>query len=452
MARTVFLTHQKAKQMHEASLQVLERTGIRVWKEEAKDLLLKAGAKKDSDERILIPRKMVEEALEKTQSSFNLFYQNAKKSLTVKDGITYFGTGSDALYGRDINTEQLKGSTMDDLRNNVKVADALDGFDFIMSMALPETIALEKSLYPTVFGTMALYTDKPLVITSATIEDVKTIHRIATGIKGNASNLREKPFFLFYLEPISPLKFNNAVVDRLFYCADNELPVIFAAGANCGSGAPITVEGGVAQGAAESLAGLIILKLRNEKTKFVYGANTSSLDMRNSLVCYGAPEWFKTVSMYAGLGKYLKLPSWGTAGCSDAYTMNVQAAMEAYEGILMAVQSGVSMAHDVGYLAHGTVYDSRMLVLTNEMIKRARHLMTPISLSEDKLALNVIDDICKNNSYDGLYLTHPHTSEFFREALYIPPEYLNRRSIEDQLKESLNEMLAEEVKKILDKK
>ena len=121
---------------------------------------------------------------------------------------------------------------------------------------------------------------------------------------------------------------------RLLYCAENEIPFMYAAGANCGTGAPITPEGGVVQGTAESLAGLILAMLKNEAARFVYGANTSSVDMKSMLVCYGAPEWYKTVAMYADMGKYYKLPSWGTAGCSDAFFVDAQAAMEAYEGIV----------------------------------------------------------------------------------------------------------------------
>jgi trimethylamine--corrinoid protein Co-methyltransferase len=290
-------------------------------------------------------------------------------------------------------------------------------------MGLPENVPPNK-LYSTIFAEMIKNTPKPLITTATTLEDIKQIHHIATIISDEAS-LRKKPFFLAYLEPISPLKLDRSIVDRLLYCAEKDIPIIFAAGANCGSGAPITPEGGVVQGGAESLAGLVLAFLKNENTKYIYGSNTSVMDMRTSIVSYGAPEWFRTVAMYADMGKYYDLPSWGTAGCSDSFSVDAQAAMEAYEGILMAIQSGTTVAHDVGYLAHGMLYDARMLVLTDEMIKRAKHLLKPVDLSEKTLVTDVIDEIARKNE---LYLAHPHTAEVFRNVLWLAPSFINRKS------------------------
>jgi trimethylamine--corrinoid protein Co-methyltransferase len=222
---------------------------------------------------------------------------------------------------------------------------------------------------------------------------------------------------------------------------------MFAAGANSGSGAPITPEGGLVQGSAESLSGLVLALLKNEKARFVFGANTSSMDMRSMIVCYGAPEWFKTVAMYADMGKYYKLPSWGTAGSSDSLFIDAQAAMEAHEGILLALQSGSTLVHDVGYLAHGELYDAGMLILTDIMINRARHLLKSADLSERGLAVDVIDEVARR---DDLYLTHDHTAENFKDALWIPPETIERGKIEKREQaQEMTQLLREEANRIL---
>jgi trimethylamine--corrinoid protein Co-methyltransferase len=239
---------------------------------------------------------------------------------------------------------------------------------------------------------------------------------------------------------------DNSCTQRLLYCAENEIPCMHAAGANCGTGAPITPEGGVVQGSAESLAGLVLAMLKHEAARFVYGANTSSVDMKSMLVCYGAPEWYKTVAMYADMGKYYNLPSWGTAGCSDAFFVDAQAAMEAYEGIVFALQSGSTLVHDVGYLAHGELYDARMLVLTDAMIGRAKHILKAVDLSEASLAVDVINAVARR---DDLYLAQPHTAERFRESLWMPPSFIERRKTEERENASeLTDLLGEAVDRI----
>jgi trimethylamine--corrinoid protein Co-methyltransferase len=446
MIEHLFLSPSNAAGIHQASLQVLENTGVKLDQEEAEALYLEAGAKKDGDGRILIPGSMVEEALEKAHSAINLFSRDGERSIQLINGNTYFGPGSDALYNIDKQSGKLRQSVLSDVTDNVRLADSLSGFDFIMSMALPQDVDHEK-LYPVVFAEMVKNTEKPIVATLTSIEDMKRIHKIASIVSNGEKQLKEKPFFMAYLEPMSPLKMDRASTDRLLYCAEHDIPFIFAAGANSGAGAPITPEGGLVQGSAESLAGLVLALLKNENARFVFGANTSSLDMRSMIVCYGAPEWFKTVAMYADMGKYYKLPSWGTAGSSDSFFIDAQAAMEAHEGILLALQSGSTLVHDVGYLAHGELYDAGMLILTDIMINRVRHLLKSADLSGKGLAVDVIDGVARR---DDLYLTHDHTAENFKDALWIPPKTIERGKIEKREQaQEMTLLLREEANRIL---
>jgi len=447
MTRPLFLPKQKAARIHEATVQVLEQTGIALDHEEAEALYLGAGAQKDAEGRILLPRAMVQKALGQVSRRIPFFSRDGEKAFVGRRNTTHFGPGSDALYNIDKKTGKLRPSVVADIAENVRVADALSGFEFVMSMALPRDAPQEK-LYPLVFAEMAKNTTKPLVVTATSLADIQQIYDLACIISDGPERLRERPFFLAYLEPISPLLLARSIVDRLLFCAEKDIPMLFAAGANCGGGAPITPEGGVVQGGAESLAGLILALLKNENAKFIYGANTSVLDMRTSIVCYGAPEWFRTVAMYADMGKFYGLPSWGTAGCSDSFGIDAQSAMEAFEGILLASQAGTTLAHDVGYLAHGALYDARMLVLSDEMIKRARHLLKGVDLSDDALALDVIDEAARKNT---LYLAHPHTLAVFKKALWLPPSYINRRNIADyDYGHDLPGMLSDSVTAILE--
>lgn len=131
MTNTFFLSPRNAEIVHDASLQVLEQTGFKLEHKEALDLLLSAGATKDSEGRILIPRKLVNEAIEKTKNKvrFKLFNRDGDRHLSVRAGNTYFGPGSDALYNIDLDTLTYRKSVLSDVANNVQIADSLSGFD-----------------------------------------------------------------------------------------------------------------------------------------------------------------------------------------------------------------------------------------------------------------------------------------------------------------------------------
>ena len=448
MVRPVFLSKAGARKVHRAALRVLERTGIHLDHEEAVELCLVAGARRDADGRVVFPPKLVEKSLAGAPRQFQIFSRDGRRAMLLDDEHSYFGPGSDALYNVDRRTGRVRFSTLGDVADNVRVADALPSFDFVMSMALPRDVAAER-LYPAVFAEMVKNTTKPIVTTLTTLADLKRIHAMGAAVAGGREALRRKPFFIVYLEPISPLRVERSIAERLLYCAEHGLPFLFAAGANCGSGAPVTPEGAVVQGMAESLAGLVLAFLKDPDVRFVFGANNAAVDMRSSQVAYGAPEWSRTVAMYADLGRFHGRPSWGTAGCSDARVLDGQAAWEASEGILMAVQSRPTLVHDVGYLGCGSLYDARMVVLAEEMIRRARHLMKAADLSPTALATDVIDDVARGK---GFYLGQRHTVEHYRAALWLPPEWLARRRIELQgpPEKPLGERLGNEVRRILD--
>jgi trimethylamine--corrinoid protein Co-methyltransferase len=402
-----------AATIHDASLTVLERTGLRVDHDEGTALLVEAGATLDPEGRVLVPRELVARALGRA-APFKLWDREGHPALELACGETYFGPGSDALYQIEPGSEKRRDSRLSDVGRNVRLADAL-GFDFIMSMALPRDLP-GPQLYPRVFFEMVRNTTRPILFTATCLDDVTHIHRIATAVAGSEQALRERPFCLAYLEPLSPLHLDRASVERLLYCADHGIPFVFASGANSGIGAPITPMGGVVQGCAESLAGLVIASLRSDDVRYVFGANTSCADMRTGMICYGATEWTRTVAIYADLARHHGLPSWGTAGCTDAQQIDIQAAWEAYRGILVALQAESTLVHDMGYMAFGEQFDPRMLVLVREMVDEARHLMKEVDLSEGSLSGAVIDEVSRKRS---LYLAHSETRKRFRGALRI---------------------------------
>ena len=446
----MFLPKTKAAKIDEASLSILERIGMKIDHPEAVEILLRAGATRDQEGRILIPRQLVRNALDKANRTVQLYTRDGKKSILLKNRCTYFGPGSDALYNIDRLTGRLRFSTLDDVRENVRIADALSELDFVMSMALPNDVEL--CLYPTVFVEMVKNTVKPIVVTATNLDDIKQIYRISTMVAGGEQELRDRPFFVAYLEPNSPLHADRSGVERLLFCAEHEIPFLYAAGANIGAAAPISLASAVAQGNAESLSGLVLASLKSENVRFILGSNSSSVDMSCGKVLYGAPEWFKTVAMYADMGQFYRLPTWGTGGCSDSHCVDAQAGFEAYEGILLSLQSEPTMVHDVGFLSYGFLYDARMLVLSNEMIRRARHLTAAVDVDHEQESFQALNEVARGTFGYGSFLDHPTTAEGFRKNLWLPPQFIQRKLLHSgaQPQRELNDRLTQQVTTILE--
>jgi len=90
--------------------------------------------------------------------------------------------------------------------------------------------------------------------------------------------------------------------------AQKGLPTIFTPGMVTGAGAPVTIAGALVQGNAEMLAGFVLAQLIRPGTPLVYGGGLLPIDMRTTLMAYGAPEGMLGVSALKEMARHYRLP------------------------------------------------------------------------------------------------------------------------------------------------
>ena len=84
--------------------------------------------------------------------------------------------------------------------------------------------------------------------------------------------------------------------------------------------------------------------------------------------------------------------------------------------ILIAALSGANLIHDVGYLESGLLGSYDMLVMSNEAISMAKHILNGITVTPETLAVDAIERVGPG----GHYLTQEHTRQHFRKELWLP--------------------------------
>jgi trimethylamine--corrinoid protein Co-methyltransferase len=168
------------------------------------------------------------------------------------------------------------------------------------------------------------------------------------------------------------------------------------------------------QGSAESLSGLVLTQLARQGAPFIYGAFATVMDMRTAVFSYGAPEMSLMVAAMAKIAHYYKLPFFGTAGCSDAKFPDPQAAAEATYSCLSSALSGANLVHDCGLLDHGSLVSPAYLVLVNEVLHMVNRYLLGVPISEETLALDLINSVGPGKHY----LQTEHTLKHCREVWY----------------------------------
>lgn len=407
------LSDQDIEKIHAASLRILERTGCDVRDPGGRELLASAGCSVDGG-RVRIPPNLVEQALKSAPRQVTLYSRTGEQAMVLEGTRTFYGTGSDCPFTIDVRTGQRRETVKRDVVDLARLVDGLAQLDFVMCMAIAKDTP-DHASYVHQFDAMVTGTAKPIVYTAANIADQVAIHRIASAVVGGDDALAERPFLLLYAEPIPPLLHSRMGMEKLLYCARHGIPVTYPTGAMAGATAPVTLAGALALGNAECLAGLVAHQLAAEGAPFVYGGNTTAMDMQTGTFSYAAPEFHLCFSAYADLAHYYDLPVWALAGATDAKALDAQAGAEAAIQILMGELSGAQLIHDMGYLDSGLCSSAESIVLADELASMARYISRGIEVNDETLALDVIDQVGPS----GEFLTHDHTIRHFRDELWF---------------------------------
>jgi trimethylamine--corrinoid protein Co-methyltransferase len=400
--------------LHLATLQILENTGVEMQDPEGADLLLSAGAR-ESGGRIKVPERIVERAIDSAPSRIPMHDQAGRLAMPLELGNVFFGSGSDTTFTIDLDSGERRRSIASDAENLARLADGLDNFDFVMSMANPSDVPSD-DLYLHAFMGMLRGSSKPLLYTAQNRHDMEDIYRLAVALVGDEQTLRERPFLLQYAEPISPLLIPEESLQKVIFCAEKGLPVCYIPSTNTGAGGPISLAGSIALGNAETLTGLIISQLIRPGTPYLYGMNTAALDMKTTIVSYGAPEWSIGMAAWTELARRYGLPVWGYAGATDSKRVDAQAGAEIALSIMTAFLSRCTLNHDVGYMEYGSTSSAELMVIANEVIDWVAYLIGGVEINEQTLALEAIDAVQPGSGF----LAEDHTLENWRHSQWFP--------------------------------
>lgn len=414
------LNEQQAWAIHHAALEILETTGFVMEHPQVRRMLLAAGCRADGEDRVLMPARLVEDALQSAPRQITLYDQQGGRCMPLVNGNFYFGTGSDTIFTIDLETGERRRTVLQDTGNFARLVDGLPNMDFSMSMGNPTDAPIE-DIYVHVFAEMVRNSSKPICFIADSGQDIAKIHDIACLVAGGEEALARRPFILNYSEAISPLRFPNNVMEKLVFCARKRIPICLPSGCNAGGGGPVTLAGAMALGIAENLVGLAIHQLTNRGAPFLFAPNVSVLDMRHSVISYGCTEWSLTQAALADMRDMIyHLPIWAFAGATDAKSVDAQAGAEGMLSIITAMLSRCNFIHDVGYIESGHTSSLEMLTLADELVAMSRYFVDGLRIDDETLALDVIDRVARNGSNGAIFLSDKHTFAHFKTALFNP--------------------------------
>ncbi len=365
-------------------LKILQNTGVVVKHDEARGLLAENGCRVSGD-RVYIPSHVVKKALSTLPPVSSIYSWNGEVALRIEQGHTYFGPGPTCPAFIDPHTLERRSYTRQDAAMVGRLCEKLDSIGFVMSLGLVSDAPYGKEgLYE--FAELIQNSTKPPIAWCFSEDHCRDIHQIATAMAGGPAAFDQKPNYLFYNEPISPLLSDYNSVEKVVYCAGNNIPQIFAPASTGGGTVPATHAAHISMTLAESLIGVVTAQTVNPGSCIIIGGTQSVLDMREAVFAYGAPELCSLEAGLAEMGDYLGFPVFSAGGCSDSKSMDAQASIEASLSIHSAMLSGPSLVHDVGFMESGMCGSVFQLVLADEIIEKSQYIAKGVVVNEETLS------------------------------------------------------------------
>jgi len=216
------LSQAQLERIYDAALEVLARTGGEFHDPAAVNLLADSGARVEDGNRVRIPDTLVADALQSAPRRIVICDREGQSRLFLEDRNSYFGPGSDTPYTLDPVSGERRPAVLDDVGRAARVTDALPELDFCMCFGLAGDVPQQVSdLHH--FAAMVRNTGKPLVVTAWDLDGLRNIHRMMQWVAGDKATLNERPFVVVFLMAISPLRFPADSLQKLMYCAGNNL-------------------------------------------------------------------------------------------------------------------------------------------------------------------------------------------------------------------------------------
>lgn len=403
--------------IHNASMQILENTGIEILDDEALNLFAKAGAKVDVNARRIWPdRGLIMEAVSKAPASFTLHARNPQRSVIIGSNHIVFSPVGGQAYSTNFERGRRPGC-LADLEELIKLVHCFNilhhGSDTLVE---PTDLPANTRHLDATYASLRL-TDKTIMGPSrGRVASHDAIALVACAF-GGLEAIQNKPVLIGVINVNSPLRFDDWMLGGLIAYAQLGQATVITPFIAAGAMGPITVAGAIAQQNAEALVGVALTQLVNPGAPVIYGNFTVDAHMRSGSPSFGTPEGAWATLAAGQLARHYKLPFRSNGSLSSSNIPDAQAAYETMMSLWPAVLAHTNFVYQgAGWVEGGLTTSYEKLIIDVEMLAMMADLLGGYSVNDDTLALPYIDQVGPG----GHHFDTDHTLSRFSTAFYNP--------------------------------
>jgi trimethylamine--corrinoid protein Co-methyltransferase len=403
MIKFSILSDDEVEAIHQATLRILNETGIVLNHPASRALLLDAGARLHH-ERVRLPPELVETCLAKCPSQVSVRGRNGVIQMLGNGSLNFHNLGG-AREIFDHRSGQHRKAVVQDVRDATRLLDALEHCDAITPLYTPQDV-------PGVVMSLAMYrhalphTLKPLQGPGIqTAAEARFAVQLAEVI-GSPTEI-----LTLSVSPVSPLTLSDDLAAAIIEIA--RLGIAFSAlpCPTAGMTAPLSLAGALAQQNAETLVAIVLAQLVQPGLPVVYCGRLAMMEPRTGASVWSGVELglASAATVQIGHRYHLTVNVYGLS--TNSHVLDVQNGFDRGLNATLPALAGADELSGIGEMEAGVMSSLAQIVADDEFAGSLKRLVKGIAADEDALAVDVIAAVMDGGRN---FLAHKHSRRYLK--------------------------------------
>ena len=392
--RLQVLTEDEKNQVHERSLKLLARTGVRVDTARGRQILKEAGAQVDEHTHIVrLHKNQVEAALGLAPKKFTLGARRPGWELSLNTGDCRLLLDGEGPMVLDRKTGKHRDSAFHDWMEATQLADALDDIAIYWRMVVAtdrgDTIPDYVDYLLALFRNFSKHIQDPIYAK----EQAPWFLEILQTVFGPKETIRQNHPVSYVLCPQSPLIIDKIYTDAYLELVGWNIPVAIMPMPLMGATAPASLIATVITANCEVLATLCLIQAAEPGVPVIYAPVSALMDPRSGMLKSDAIESGVLSAATTEMGRYYGLPVETTGSATAQFVPNVQGGYERALRAMLSILSWPDILVGAGLLGSAMILSLEQMLIDTETFRICKQAHRGIISGDGKWLDDVLDQV-----------------------------------------------------------
>lgn len=404
------------KGIHEASMKILETTGMKFYHPDAIQILRENGIRVQGNVAYFTEAQIMD-WVKKAPPTAKVYAANPLYDVEIGGGNVYNAPSAGPTKIMDAKGT-VRPVTMQDYLDMLKLYEVNDSYK-INGGVLCQPQNIPESLSSLILYYISLlYSNKVLWSGCGSYVQMEAVMKMALLKFGlTKKEMADKPYLLGIVNTNTPLQFDLTMTETLLTYLKYRQPIVIAAASMAGTTAPITLAGTLALTNAEVLSTIALSQMFAPGAPVIYGSQSTNADMGTCAIAIGSPEGALCYKYCAEMARFYGLPSRAGGALTDAKALDVQAGYESMLSYYACYDSGVNVIfQSAGILDSYLAASFEKMIVDFEIIDYVARYKKEFQVNEETIPLALIDQVGPG----GQFLMEEHTFSYCRREPLIP--------------------------------